>query len=166
MRRSDARILAAVLALAATASNASTSQPYNISITDQSPLISYSPSTIGDGVTGSWNISYSASPWTSFDAGQYNEGLGQSSHWTTSTPAYASFSFVGTAVYAFGNQTDGNSYFVIDGVTAETNINATGLLAKAEGLSEGLHNAQLSWKGAGGINVTGFTMTVGVGDAG
>ena len=146
--------------------SAATLKLYNVSITDQSPLISYSPATIGDGTT-SWNISYTGSPWTSFQTGQYNEGVGQSYHWTEAALAYASFSFTGSAVYAMGNSTSGVAYFVVDGVDGTAMGNTTGILAAAEGLEMGLHKVQFSWKGGlGRVNLTGFTFTVGIGSLG
>lgn len=75
------------------------SEPYNITIYDESPTITYLPSRSGDSAS-TWNSSYTIS-------GSYNNesgtiGQGESLHYTTADGASASLGFVGTAIYVWG----------------------------------------------------------------
>lgn len=77
----------------------SLAEPFNISITDQSPTITYLPSRSGDSAQ-TWNSSYTISG--SYNAQPGSRGLGDSLHYTTADNASASVGFVGTAVYVWG----------------------------------------------------------------
>ena len=75
-------------------------EPYNITIYDESPTITYLPSRSGDSTT-TWNSSYTISGTYNNQSGQM--GLGESYHYTTADGASASLGFVGTAIYVWGN---------------------------------------------------------------
>jgi hypothetical protein len=79
---------------------------YNWSITDQSPLITYTPLSLGNETTiwNSWNSSYSLTPWNVSELSDYTSlvGKGQSSHTSTAAQASAKIGFAGTAVYVWG----------------------------------------------------------------
>lgn len=89
-------LVAVVMALLPLASG----EPYNITIYDESPTITYLPSRSGDSAT-TWNSSYTISGMWNNQSGQM--GQGESYHYTTARGASASLGFVGTAIYVWGN---------------------------------------------------------------
>lgn len=141
-------------------------QPYPISLTSQSPSITYTPSVLG--ASSGWNVSYSQSPWSSFNSGQTNLGKGASSHWTNYSGAVISFSFVGTGFTAYGD-TSGNmtSILQLDGSTITTVQNKVmstrPTLASATNLQEGYHTVSLTTKGIGGVEFDGVDLVLGSG---
>jgi hypothetical protein len=141
-------------------------QPYPISLSDQSPSITYTPSVLG--ASSGWNVSYSQSPWSSFNSGQTNLGKGASSHWTNYSGAVISFSFVGTGFTAYGD-TSGNmtSILQLDGSTISTVQNKVmstrPTLASATNLQEGYHTVSLTTKGTGGVEFDGVDLVLGSG---
>jgi hypothetical protein len=115
-----------------------------------------------------WNVSYSQSPWSSFNSGQTNLGKGASSHWTNYSGAVISFSFVGTGFTAYGD-TSGNmtSILQLDGSTITTVQNKVmstrPTLASATNLQEGYHTVSLTTKGIGGVEFDGVDLVLGSG---
>lgn len=127
----------------------------NITLTDQARMLTYGPSTVGV-----WNTSFSGSPWTQYDPGQFNIGYGTSWSSTSVQGATVSFTFSGVAVYVLGNQTEGSCTIDIDGDTRPSRlVLANGVLASAQ-VSSGYHDVTVSWGGQADLNLTGFILSV------
>ena len=153
------------------------SAQYNITVTDQSPLISYTPPLMGSGnsSSGSWNVTYSLSPWSGYQEEQTNVGQGISVHWTEVSRASASLSFSGNAIYAMGQIAgpggpaqppteggDGTVQLQIDSQTFSSS-SVNGYLAAAENLGPGWHTALLYYTGSGTMVFQGFVVTLDIG---
>ena len=154
--------LLCLLSLLSSLSLATSLDPYNLSITDNSPTITYLPYRSGPSETG-WNVTFSQSPlWlTTTDV----IGEGTSQHYTTARSASASIGWVGTAAYVFGSAAAGSVSLMVDG-TGNGVSSPQGTVGMVEGLEYGWHNLTLQVIGTGGVSITGMTLTIGLGDEG
>jgi hypothetical protein len=148
--------------VATLASNAVAQQPFNISVSDQSPTITYSPAR--EGTTPSiWQVSFDGNP------GPYTPDQipnGPSAHSTDFVGAGVKIGFMGTACYAWGSAVQGGVEMRVAGeapVIAQGS--AGGMIAKVEGLPYGWHEAVLRVL-AGQVVLTGFTVTSQAGELG
>lgn len=131
----------------------------NITITDQSPTIFYSPPRAGP-ASETWNITYSGSNNSAWTPGAV--GNGDSTHYTTFVGASLSFGFKGTAVYVLGSETnDGDSVMTIGNNTADTG--PEGILGYRTGMADKWWPVKLNVTGTGGVNITGIIFTVNIG---
>lgn len=140
-------------------------QAYNWSITDQSPLITYHPLSVGDNST-SWNSSFSGSSWANnADPVSYSSavGHGRSAHTTDVDGATASVGFVGTAVYVWGQTSQLSALLLVDGVSRSFSGGQDGIIGSAEGLDNKWHDVKLSVRGLDYVQVYGFTFTSDIG---
>lgn len=184
-----------LVAVAAQGQRPFQAQPYNITLTDQSPTLEFYPNVTGSGDTA-WNVSYSGSSWTTWSASALNNGVGVSKHWTNRSGSAISFQFYGTAFYVWGTLHSGSTTLTIDGMTIQTteaptttassptapaatpsstavpipgSSNPPPILARAEGLGAGYHNISVAFQsrgGQGGWEVQGVTLTLPVGQPG
>lgn len=151
-----------LLALLSSAAKAMSLEPYNLSLTDNSPTITYLPYRSGPSDSG-WNVTFSQSPAWLKTADVI--GQGTSRHYTTAAGATASVGWVGTAVYIFGSAGAGSTRLTVDG--SENGVTSPqGTIGVLEGLDYGWHNLTLEVTGTGGVNITGVTLTLGLGDEG
>ncbi|KAK4689925.1 hypothetical protein P7C73_g192, partial [Tremellales sp. Uapishka_1] len=137
--------------------------PFNITLSDQSPAISYSPSRSGE-ATSTWNVTYSSTPWATY--AEQTIGLGTSVHYTTAVGALASLSWEGTAVYVWGSSGAGVVNMTVDGVYKSGSGIRDGLLGWATGLSAGWHTVEVRVLKDSGVNITGVTITTDLGAKG
>jgi hypothetical protein len=107
--------------------------PYNITVTDQSPTIKYSPSRYGADPAQTWNVSYDAQTWSDFERGAIRSGT--SDHWSVQVGATATFGFKGTAVYIYGGASVGDATVSV-GSEDITQTGGGGYLAWKRGLKD------------------------------
>ncbi|WVQ66504.1 uncharacterized protein L199_004685 [Kwoniella botswanensis] len=133
---------------------------YNITVSDQSPTISYSPSRSGP-ADQSWNVTYSDSNWSDY----VNQTIGQgvSSHYTTYIGANASLGWWGSAVYLWAEAGDSDIEVKVDGNTTAKKIDGGWYVDK---LSESWHRLRVRVIGNGGVRITGVTFTTVIGEEG
>lgn len=98
----------------------------NLTVTDQSPTISYSPSRWGDSAE-TWNVSYTGNDWSTFSPGNLSQGT--SSHYTTHIGATATFGFKGPAVYVLGTGPAGDYTVTVGGEDVSESGGIGGVLA-------------------------------------
>ncbi|OCF38829.1 hypothetical protein I317_07371 [Kwoniella heveanensis CBS 569] len=135
-------------------------EPFNVSVSDQSPTISYQPSRSGPADT-TWNVTYTESSWSNY----VNQTIGQgvSSHYTTHVGANATLGWWGTAVYLWGEAADQDIQVVVDG---QVNAKKADGGWTVTGLSEGWHRVRVKVVGGGGVRLYGITFTTGIGESG
>jgi hypothetical protein len=136
--------------------------PYELELTDQSPLFTYTPgidrfkvrdpSVLFDQAVN-WAVVYSESGQASWTPG--SAGVGTSAHSTTRASSQASLNFVGTGVEVYGTS-DGNYRATIDSQDAGGSENT---LISISGLALGGHNAILRNTGVGPISITRAKVT-------
>ncbi|KAI9638693.1 uncharacterized protein MKK02DRAFT_43102 [Dioszegia hungarica] len=97
-------------------------QPFNLTLSSQSPTLFYYPNFTGSGLS-SWNVSYSDSSWSTWSPSSLNNGVGSSVHWSNLSDSSVTFSFYGTAAYIYGKVYGGATYLTVDGVTVQTSEN-------------------------------------------
>lgn len=124
--------------------------PYNVTISSQTASILYSPTRDGN-LTAGWNVTYSLGlNNTGFGNPQ---GVGVDSHSTTHDGASLELSWVGTAVYLYGQAANASYTINVDGSKFDdslTNIPSGGLLGSKTGLGYGNHTVTLTAHGTGG----------------
>ncbi|WWC73475.1 uncharacterized protein I206_107445 [Kwoniella pini CBS 10737] len=135
-------------------------QPYNITVSDQSPTITYSPSRSGPS-DQTWNVTYTESSWSSYLNQTIGEGI--SAHYTTHIGANASLGWWGTAAYLWADANENDAQVTIDGTQIAKKIFNGWML---DNLEEGWHRIKLSVTGNGGVNLKGITFTTGIGEKG
>ncbi|WVQ96185.1 hypothetical protein IAU59_003288 [Kwoniella sp. CBS 9459] len=135
-------------------------EPFNVSVSDQSPTISYHPSRSGPS-DSTWNVTYTESSWADY----VNQTIGQgvSSHYTTFVGANATLGWWGTAVYVLAEAADQDIQVVVDGQVNAQKVDGGWA---ATGLSEGWHRVRVKVVGSGGVKLSGITFTTGVGESG
>ncbi|WVF68647.1 hypothetical protein IAT40_003417 [Kwoniella sp. CBS 6097] len=135
-------------------------EPFNVSVSDQSPTISYGPSRTGPS-DSTWNVTYTDSSWSTY----VNQTIGQgiSSHYTTSVGANATLGWWGTAVYVWAEAADQDIQVIVDGQVNAKKVDGGWM---ATGLSEGWHRVRVKVVGGGGVRLYGITFTTGVGESG
>lgn len=133
----------------------------NITITDQSPTIFYTPSKAGP-ASETWNITYSESDSSAWTPGAV--GNGYSSHITTFESASLSFGFKGTAIYVQGTETnDGSSVMTVGSQLADKVGGRDGLVAYKTGLEDKWWPVKLNVTGTGSVAITSIIFTVNIG---
>ena len=75
-------------------------RPLNVSIPNNSPLLTYRPNVTTGTPQQAWNITWSESPWPQWEPKAL--GTGRSAHVTSNNTAYVYFSFVGTQIHYNG----------------------------------------------------------------
>lgn len=134
----------------------------NITISDQSPTIFYSPPQSGL-ENEPWNVTYSESTWANYTGGAV--GNGESAHFSTTPGTSASFGFKGTAVYVSGSANGADVDVKIDGQDADTG-GSEGYLGWKNNLEDKWRTVRVNVTGSGGVNLTGITFTVDIGGQG
>lgn len=132
----------------------------NVTILDQSPLITYYPSRSGID-TQTWNVSYDGTPWSEFSPGAIANG--SSMHKTYFIGATASFGFKGTAVYILG---EGEDYAVTLNGESVPSGGQSGMLAMRTGMEDKWWDVELKVTGSGGVAIQSVIFTVEVGNPG
>lgn len=160
--------------------------PYNVTLTDQSAIIRFSPHRDG-AVDDNWNTTYSGS---SFAEWSFDHTFGQgvsyvvihavllsnssstihhlqvSSHRTTLAGAYIIIDWAGTAVWIYGSGSKNSYNVAVDqGDVVQGQGDVGGLLFSQTGLNYGLHTVKLSVS-QGEVSISGAIVTVGMGDPG
>ncbi|WVW86681.1 hypothetical protein I302_108735 [Kwoniella bestiolae CBS 10118] len=135
-------------------------EPFNITVSDQSPTISYFPSRSGPQAS-TWNVTYTDSAWSNY----VNQTIGQgvSSHYTTFVGANASLGWWGTAVYLWGEGNDADIEVRVDGNTTAQRIEGGWYL---DNLQESWHRLRVRVIGNGGVRIRGVTFTTVIGENG
>ena len=152
--------LAVSLVLALTSTIASVSATLtNISVTDNSPTIKYSPSGSGDS-TQTWNISYTGNDWSTTSPG--NLSVGSSQHLTYYVGATATFGFRGTAIYINGSTSGEDAEVTVGGEV----ITPKGLPAYKDGMKDQWWDVVVTVKGNQGVSLYGLIFTVDIGNDG
>jgi hypothetical protein len=132
--------------------------PTNITILDQSPMITYFPSRSGPD-SQTWNVTYDGTPWSSFYPGAIANG--SSSHRTYYIGATASFGFRGTAVYLMGS---GAGYTVtLNGETIPSGGD-DGMMASRSGMKDQWWDVVLKVTGLDGVVIESIIFTVEIGN--
>ena len=139
--------------------------PYNITIPSQAGSILYAPTRDGN-IEDGWNVTYTGGITNEVLLGG-RQGVGTDNHQTTLDGATIQLSWIGTAIYLYGQA--GNASFSID-VDVNVTIASTmvtippgGLLGKHIDLPYGNHTATLTTIGSGFVAFQYAELTVGVG---
>jgi hypothetical protein len=134
--------------------------PTNITVLDQSPMITYYPSRSGID-TQTWNVTYDESPWSEFFRGSIPNGT--SIHKTYFIGATASFGFRGTAVYLQGSGTDFS--VTINGETIPSG-GGSGIMAMKSGMENKWWDVVVEVTGSTGVAIESVIFTVEIGNQG
>ncbi|KAJ7068497.1 hypothetical protein C8F01DRAFT_1118339 [Mycena amicta] len=115
---------------------------FNLTVTDQSPVVLYSPEREGASTSG-WTSNFSPEP--SYDPTHTANNLasGVSSHTTTLSGASAQIDFVGTAISIYGQGTAGAYSTTLDGGSTVTGSPSGSLLASYGGLNDSVKHTIL-----------------------
>lgn len=133
----------------------------NISISDQSPTVFYSPSKSGL-PSETWNVTYSQSNSSAWIPGAV--GNGDSTHYTTFIGASISFGFRGTGIYISGSAgTSGDVRISIGDQEANYGDGGEGFVGWKSGLEDKWWAVKVNVTGNGGVNITGFMFTINIG---
>jgi hypothetical protein len=89
----------------------------NITVTDNSPTIKYTPSRSGDSAL-TWNVSYTGNDWSTTSPGNLSQGTSQ--HFTSYIGATATFGFRGTGIYIDGSATGDDAEVTVGGDVIST----------------------------------------------
>ena len=140
--------------------------PYNVTISSQTASIQYAPVRDGDASQG-WNVTYDQG---SKDTGYGNpQGVGIDSHQTNYSGATMSISWVGTAVYLYGQASAASYSIDVDGASipfAAVNVEQGGLLGSRTGLQYGNHTVTLTTSGTAYVAFQYAELTIGIGYVG
>jgi hypothetical protein len=129
----------------------------NISVTDNSPTIKYTPSRSGDSYQ-TWNVSYTGNDWSTTSFGNISQGTSQ--HLTYYIGATATFGFRGTGIYINGSATGDDAEVTVGGEV----ITPRGLPASKEGMKDQWWDVVVKVNGNRGVFLYGITCTVDVGN--
>ncbi|KAK7058654.1 hypothetical protein VNI00_002290 [Paramarasmius palmivorus] len=140
--------------------------PYNVTISSRTASILYSP-TRDTSLDKGWNVTYSNGV---KDVGWFGKaGVGIGSHSTTTAGATMKLSWVGTAIYLYGESAKATSYGIsVDGVdvfgsSPSGSSFEPGLLGLKTGLSYGSHTAELTVVGGDKVRFQHAIVTIGMG---
>lgn len=83
--------------------------PYDITLPDVSPMLTYQPQRDAENPAAGWKLSYDGSPDSSYDSTHKtdNDGNGTSTHWSTMNGATVTLDFYGTGVTVYGSASVG-----------------------------------------------------------
>uniref|UniRef100_A0A0W0G513 Uncharacterized protein n=1 Tax=Moniliophthora roreri TaxID=221103 RepID=A0A0W0G513_MONRR len=131
--------------------------PYNITIPAQSSAIEYFPGRAdNDTLEGGWNATYTHGRNSNY------QGIGDSYLQTAFLDTSMSLTWVGTAMYLYGNSTDSVD-IEVDG-TRFIDVRPNGdLLYRATGLPYGSHKIVLKHRGSGTLAIHHAILTIGIG---
>jgi len=153
------------LLLAAYAITTVLGTPYNLTVSNQSPIIKYTPSRHGDPAQ-TWNVTYlDDGGWTDFEPGAIrNES---SIHYTYFIGATATFGCKGTAIYVGGSAEEGQVSITVGGEDISNTKDKEGeFLAWKSGLNDQWWDVIVKVKGSTGVNLWGVTCTINLGNDG
>jgi hypothetical protein len=153
----------ALIVLAASALVCVSATLANITVTDQSPTIKYFPSRWGNSAE-TWNVSYTGNDWSTFSPGNLSQGT--SNHFTTFIGATATLGFRGTAVYVLGTASAGDFTVTVGGEDLSETGGVGEVLAQKVGMKDQWWDVLLEVTGSGGVNLTGITFSVNIGNEG
>ncbi|KAJ7890642.1 hypothetical protein B0H14DRAFT_1113114 [Mycena olivaceomarginata] len=108
--------------------------PLNITVLDQSPTVSYSPSREGAS-SSSWQSTWTGSSDSSYDSNQHPPSL---------VGATVEIEFIGTAISLYGQGTRGAYTTILDGGNAIPGSPSGSMLATYGGLSDAKHTIMLN----------------------
>jgi len=131
----------------------------NITVTDNSPTINYSPSRSGDSAQ-TWNVSYTGNDWSTTSLGSLSQGTSQ--HGTYYIGATATFGFRGTGIYINGSATGSDAEVTVGGEV----ITPRGLPASKKGMKDQWWDVVVKVNGDQGVSIYGITFTGNVGNDG
>jgi hypothetical protein len=142
----------------------------NVTISDMSPMIVYTPSSSGP-AESTWNQTWAGISWANYTP-KYpvieddNDTMPLSFHTTSFVGATAQLSFLGTAVYFYG-YAHGAFEIEVGGTTTAVEIQSDEvvLLAYSEGLDNAMHDTRLILT-SGEISLSAVVVTVEVGGVG
>ncbi|KDR71270.1 hypothetical protein GALMADRAFT_75145 [Galerina marginata CBS 339.88] len=136
--------------------------PYNITITNDSPVVSYSPYRDGPSVTG-WNLTCAGS----LDSAWFRPSfcIGPSSHRSSFVGGTLTINFEGTAIYLYGSATSGSYTISIDGQINPSFASdaSSGLLGAGVEMPFGKHSLVLSITQSSTVSFSQAILTVEVG---
>lgn len=140
---------------------------YNITVSDQSPTISYTPYRDGD-IASSWMVMYTNSPESTYDASHNTTNLssGTSLHTTTYQGASLEIQWKGTAIYVYGSGSVGAYTTTLDSDSDVEGAPSDGVLVSHTGLDYAVHTLTLTTTSTSQLNFTSAILTVGIGEAG
>ncbi|KAH8100285.1 hypothetical protein BXZ70DRAFT_180298 [Cristinia sonorae] len=137
--------------------------PFNITLSSQTATISYLPTRDGDAALG-WNVTYSQG---NQNTGYSNlQGVGTDTHRTAHDGASLQFSWIGTAVYLYGNADNASYTLDVDGdrvSSSSVTIPEGGLLGSKTGLEYGNHTVTLTTHGTNQVAFQFAELTIGLG---
>lgn len=121
-------------------------RPLNVSIPNNSPLLTYRPNVTSGDSSVAWNVTWSESPWSQWREGAL--GTGRSVHVTSNNTAYVYFSFLGTQIHYNGKCPGCNLTPFIDkeshwGLTNDLGDEG-GIVASSPPMPFALHTASLA----------------------
>jgi hypothetical protein len=131
----------------------------NITVTDNSPTINYSPSRSGDSYQ-TWNLSYTGNDWSTTSPGNLSQGTSQ--HLTYYIGATATFGFKGTDIYINGSAAGFDAEVTVGGEV----ITPRGLPASKNGMKDQWWDVVVRVNGNRGVFLYGITFTVDIGNDG
>ena len=136
--------------------------PYNVTISSQTASIVYSPARDGN-TTAGWNVTYSDGTTPAYGSQQ---GIGTDYHQTTLDGSTMQLSWVGTAIYLYGQANNASFSIDVDGVTStysDVTIPQGGLLGVQTELAYSNHTAALTTHGSGLVAFQYAELTIGIG---
>jgi len=136
--------------------------PYNITVSDQSPTIKYTPSRHGDPAQ-TWNVTYLDGDWSDFEPGAIREEA--SIHYPYFIGATATFGCKGTAIYVGGSAEEGEVSISVGGEDI-SNTKGGEYLALKSGMKDQWWDVIVKVKGSTGVNLNGVTCTINLGNDG
>ena len=148
------------LLLAACAVTTVLGTPVNITVTNQSPTIKYTPSRHGD-PEQTWNVTYGHLNWSDFEPGAIRGG--PSVHSTYFIGATATFGCKGTAFYVLGSAQKRELSVTVGGEDI-SNTKDRNYLAWKSGMKDQWWDVVVKVKGSTGVNLYGFTCTINLGN--
>ncbi|KAJ7590623.1 hypothetical protein C8J56DRAFT_538310 [Mycena floridula] len=142
-----------------------TTNPYNLTILDQSPTLVYEPYRDGNDTTSGWKVFYSDISPSTYDwtHTKENAASGSSLHSTTMVGASVQLQFMGTAVSLTGSGTAGAYNTILDDGQAVTGSPNGENLVSYAGLRYGQHTVRLTVTQAQSLNITSAVVEAGIG---
>lgn len=137
--------------------------PYNITISSQTASILYDPQRDG-ALTNGWNVTYSSGlKDTGFG---FPQGVGTDSHMTERDSSSLELTWVGTAVYLYGQASSASYTVEVDGTSftsSSVTVQPGGLLGSKTDLSYGNHTVKLTTHGSNAVAFQSAELTIGMG---
>jgi len=136
--------------------------PYNITITNHSPVVNYFPYRDGT-LDAGWNLTCADSLESAWSPTSFC--FGESSHRSSFVGATLTILFEGTAIYLYGNATLSSYAIFVDGQdsTSFSSALSSGLLGESIGMTFAKHTLTLTIIQPGLVSFSYAILTVGVG---